>query len=182
MSQSDEDIRYYESIAYKIPWIVRVVLARLLGIRMCPECPHCNKGKSPCQDAFGSNAEPQGGIFGRVDSLFGGVECQRTGALHLHFSATVQRAHRHKTLHEIAVLIKSKLLSVDALKLYHGYVCRETYPDLAKQQTEADRLEQQWHTRYREDTQLGRIPAFLYADSSPHLLSPGLRLRAEHVL
>eukprot|EP00973_Karenia_brevis_P085559 11869924-Karenia_brevis.AAC.1 len=30
--------------------LVRVVLARLLGMRMCPECPHCNKGEHPCQN------------------------------------------------------------------------------------------------------------------------------------
>lgn len=150
---------------------VRVVLARLLGIRMCPECPHCNKGDSPCQDIFGSNAEPQGGIFGRVDSLFGGVECQRSGALHLHFSATVQQAHQHKTLHEIAELIRDKLLSVDALKTYHTYVCKETYPDLDQQRSEAAALEQEWHRRHRDDRELGQMPDFLFADTGLHLLS-----------
>ena len=30
--------------AFKV--YVRVMLARLAGMRMCPECPHCNKGKT----------------------------------------------------------------------------------------------------------------------------------------
>ena len=42
---------------------VRVVLSRLLGVRMCPRCPHCNgdSSRAPCQDAFGSNMRPLGG-------------------------------------------------------------------------------------------------------------------------
>ena len=74
---------------------VRVVLACLLGIRMCPECPHCNHGANPCQDWFGSNAEAQGGILGRCDALYGGVETQKSGVLHFHFKAFVERAHQH---------------------------------------------------------------------------------------
>jgi len=50
---------------------IRVVLACLLGIRMCPDCPHCNHGKNPCQDKFGSNAEAQGGVLGRCDAKSG---------------------------------------------------------------------------------------------------------------
>jgi len=87
--------------AFKV--YVRVALARLVGMRMCPDCPHCNKGADPCQNRFGSNALPQGGVFGRPDALFSGVEAQRSeGALHLHFKLFVQRAHQHKTLQEIS--------------------------------------------------------------------------------
>ena len=50
--------------AFKV--LVIVVLARLLGVRMCPLCPRCNAegGYHPCQDQFGSNMRPCGGIFG----------------------------------------------------------------------------------------------------------------------
>ena len=43
--------------------LVKVVLATLLGIRMCPKCPHCNADGStfPCQDQFGSNFDCFGG-------------------------------------------------------------------------------------------------------------------------
>eukprot|EP00972_Heterocapsa_arctica_P081864 12063936-Heterocapsa_arctica.AAC.1 len=49
---------------------VRVLLAKLLGIWTCPHCPKCNaNGKPfPCQDKFGSNAGPEGGVLGRVDA------------------------------------------------------------------------------------------------------------------
>lgn len=74
---------------------VRVVLACLLGIRMCPDCPHCNCGKNPCQDKFGSNAEAQGGCLGRCDALFGAIETQKSGVLHYHFKAFIQRLHQY---------------------------------------------------------------------------------------
>ena len=84
---------------------VRVVLACLLGIRMCPDCPHCNQGKNPCQDRFGSNAEAQGGSLGRCDALFGAVETQKSGVLHFHLKAFIQRLHQYP----VVVMIKSLL-------------------------------------------------------------------------
>ena len=50
----------------------RVILAGVLGIRMCPLCPHCTN--NPCQDALGSVAELLGGCAGRADALVGAVE------------------------------------------------------------------------------------------------------------
>ena len=96
---------------------VRVVLAKLLGIRMCHNCPHCSMSSSPCSDAFGSNAEPMGGIAGRCDALFGAVEAQRsTGSLHLHFFHYGQRLHQFHTLEEIAVRLRAKLVNADDFK------------------------------------------------------------------
>ena len=82
---------------------VRVVLACLLGIRMCPDCPHCNHGKNPCQDRFGSNAEAQGGSLGRCDALFGAVETQKSGVLHFHLKAFVQRLHQYPVVITIKI-------------------------------------------------------------------------------
>ena len=148
--------------------IIRVVLAKLLGMRMCPDCPHCNKGKHPCQDSFGSNAEPQGGVFGRCDALFGAVETQQSGTLHFHFFAFLQRAHQHKTLKEIAEMIKESLITVDELKEFHCRVSDESYPDPKRQKIESEELEKQWPT-FRTDKQLGRIPAFIWRDAGPFL-------------
>ena len=148
--------------------LVRVVLARLLGIRMCPDCPHCNKGSQGCQDAFGSSAEPQGGIFGRCDAIFGGVETQKSGALHLHLIAFLQRVHQHCTLMEIAQMIRKELLSVEALKQYTDWVCNQAYPDASRQAAEAEELERQWPA-FRGDRRLGRPPAFIWDDAGPCL-------------
>jgi len=156
--------------AFKV--FVRVVLAQLLGIRMCPDCPHCNKGKNPCQNRFGSNALPQGGIFGRCDAIFGGVETQKSGSLHLHFWAYVQRAHQHKTLLEIAELIRQHLLAPEGLKAYHAWISNATYPDAAKAESQVEEMERNWPT-FKSDTELGRVPDFLWQGGASHLLTEG---------
>ena len=50
--------------------IVLATCRYLFGMRVCPKCPDCNRGRGliPCQDMLGSNAEPEGGIFGRMDA------------------------------------------------------------------------------------------------------------------
>ncbi len=53
---------------------VRVVFARLFGFRMCPMCPRCNATDHPCQNRFGSNMLPMGGIFGGAEAAEGAVE------------------------------------------------------------------------------------------------------------
>ena len=89
---------------------VRCVLAALLGVRMCPNCPHCAWSDAPCMDGFGSNAELAGGIAGRSDGICGAVECQKSsGSLHLHFWNFIQRAHQHKSLAEIAAMCRPYL-------------------------------------------------------------------------
>ena len=100
----------------------------------------------------------------------GGVECQKSGSLHFHFLAFLGRIHQHQTLHEIAEKLRAGLLSVEALKAYHCWVSRETYPDPVQQAAEKDELEAQWPA-YRGDRRLGRIPHFLSV-SYTHLTLP----------
>ena len=57
---------------------IRTILATVLGIRMCPLCPHCAETSWPCEDALGSVAELMGGLAGRADAMFGAVECQKS--------------------------------------------------------------------------------------------------------
>ena len=38
------------------------ILAAVLGLRMCPQCLRCNSRPMGCQDKFGSNVQPSGGI------------------------------------------------------------------------------------------------------------------------
>ena len=68
-------------------------------------------------------------------------------------------------------MIKQGLLTPSALKAYHSWICNETYPDLEKQETEAQRVEQQWPT-FKQDVELGRIPNFLWQSSNTaHMLT-----------
>ena len=50
---------------------IRVVVAQLYGLRMCPDCPHCAVSGNPCMDSFGSSATPMGGSMGRGDARRG---------------------------------------------------------------------------------------------------------------
>ena len=103
---------------------IRTILATILGIRMCPFCPHCAESSCPCQDALGSVAEAMGGIVGRVDAMFGAVECQKvTGALHYHFFIFVQRLHQYATLKEIAEKLKAELVHAFAFKNFSSAIC-----------------------------------------------------------
>ena len=57
----------YAIEADKINVILR--LAGLLGVRMCPHCPRCNKYGYGCQGKFGSNMRPMGGVLGGMTPL-----------------------------------------------------------------------------------------------------------------
>ena len=59
-------------------------LGVLTGVRMCPDCPRCNRYQFGCQDRFGSNMRPMGGTFGGMPALGGATEHQGNGTPHFH--------------------------------------------------------------------------------------------------
>ena len=78
--------------------LTHLMLKHLFGVRSCPMCPECNFFDArwePCQDKYGSNAEPSGGIFGRVDAVYITLEAQKsTGSIHGHAQVFVQCLHQ----------------------------------------------------------------------------------------
>ena len=42
-----------------------------------------------------------GGVFGRVDAIYGSLECQKSGAEHIHLQAFVQCFHQFFSLSEL---------------------------------------------------------------------------------
>ena len=64
---------------------IRLRLARLLGLRMCPWCPRCNMrgNKHPCQDRFGSNMMPMGGVLGAAMAFGSATEFQTASDPHV---------------------------------------------------------------------------------------------------
>ena len=115
------------SLAFSVQ--IRLVLATILGFRMCPDCPHCVDSDNPCMDAFGSCAEAMGGVAGRCDGIAGAVECQKSkGSLHLHFWTYAQRLHQFKSLDEIGKMLAEALISADDLKRFTENLCNENYP------------------------------------------------------
>ena len=158
---------------------IRLQLATLLGIRMCPDCPHCAESARPCQDALGSSAEMMGGFAGRSDALFGAVECQKTtGSLHLHYWLYNERLHQHHTLQDIGTKLQQGLVTAAQFKEYVANICCESYPDPEAHERDVAELEKQW-PRFAErrpgDAQnivvqwgphrIGRIPPFIRRDA-----------------
>ena len=155
---------------------IRTILATALGVRMCPHCPHCSSTSYPCQDALGSVAELMGGLAGRADALFGGVECQKSnGSLHYHLFVFVQRLHKFLTMRGIAELLEKKLVEASELKQFLSNICCGRYADVEQHVSSLPMLEKHFPT-YSEDTEcgehqvwgdikLGRLPGFLYEDA-----------------
>jgi len=166
------------SLAFAVQ--IRLVLATILGFRMCPNCPHCAETRTPCMDAFGSCAEAMGGIAGRCDGIAGAVECQKSkGSLHLHFWCYVQRLHQFLSLDEISKMLEEALVSADDLKRYTEHLCNESYPVGERLEEEVNELEKRWPC-FKEsdevappepvpwgDCRFGRIPPFVWEDTGP---------------
>jgi len=108
--------------------------ADILGVRMCPECPRCNNFLYGCQDMFGCNMRPLGGILGGVASLGGGTEHQAQGAPHLHCEVHVVCVYQYCTLEEIAQKIRDQLLNVEDLVRYNEHLHKTDILDDEAQQ------------------------------------------------
>ena len=108
---------------YKAEVVLR--LAAVLGVRMCPDCPRCNNGRMGCQDKFGSNMRPMGGVLGGMNAMGGGTEHQGTGTPHFHAEGHIVCAHQYDTLEDIAQKIKSGMVDADALKKYQSWLHTE---------------------------------------------------------
>ena len=100
---------------------IRLRLARILGVRMCPRCPRCNEDKTPpCQNKFGSNMIPIGGSLGGCPALGSAVEHQGHGTPHLHGDVHVACVYQFGTLQDVADRIKAELLSPDTILEFHA--------------------------------------------------------------
>ena len=95
---------------------IRLRLARVLGVRMCPQCPRCNdrssasKFRPPCQDIFGSNMMPMGGLLGAAAGFGGATEYQKGTTPHFHGEVHVICLYQFGTLKDIAKRITEKTL------------------------------------------------------------------------
>ena len=128
--------------------LVRLALRHLFGLRVCPFCPNCNSEKTPwgpCQDLEGSNAEPFGGVFGRVDAVYGSLEHQKSGSLHIHMQVFVQCLHQHTPLVDVmAEVANSGDQLIEGYLAYKRHVCKETYADVDLAKQRQDEIEESW--------------------------------------
>ena len=106
---------------------MRLRLARLLGVRTCPRCPRCNEvsvSGYPCQDKFGSNMMPMGGVLGGVDAFGSATEFQSTNDPHIHGEVHIVCIYQFSTLEEIANEIKKKLLDPKTIFDFNAWLHR----------------------------------------------------------
>ena len=157
--------------AFRINILLR--LSSALGVRMCPHCPRCNAFPLGCQDYFGCSMRPLGGVLGGMSALGGAVEHQNHGTPHFHAEGHVVCAYQYKTLAEIAVLLQKRLVSVDDIKKYNGWLHREDI--LAKDMydlSKADVEDDWWHGYCApEHSDLSGVPGYLLEQSASTLWS-----------
>ena len=129
--------------------LVLLTCTFLFGMRVCENCPACNFTgfrQDPCQDYSGSNATPEGCIFGRVDAGYTSVEAQKpTGALHAHSQLFVQCIHPRAPLHEVFKIIEERRPHlVEQFCQYKAHVSRQVYAYPEKVCSELEDLGGAW--------------------------------------
>ena len=143
--------------------MVQLTFKYLFGLSFCSHCPDCVTSADPCQDLFGSSANAEGGIFGRIDAIFTSIEAQKsTGSLHAHSQLVVQCLHQHTPLWEIVTQLKKGAGSMfNAYLNYKAHVCRQVYAsDRDVVDEKLNTFESQW-PEYETATNLFGCPSYL---------------------
>jgi hypothetical protein len=168
--------------AYRVEIYLR--LATLLGVRMCPDCPRCNILIEGCQDLFGSNMRPGGGILGGMPALGGGTEHQLLGAPHFHFEGHIACMYQYGTLAEVAQRIQSNLSLFQDLLVYNEVLHKTDIIDKEVYDEFRPRVEEAFQNRFEaaEHDALCSIPRYLAQEAGACtnnvLGSPGISVAA----
>ena len=152
---------------------VRLRLARLFGMRSCPNCPRCNRRGSmyPCQNRFGSVMRVTGGIMGASCAYGSAMEHQGVGTPHIHGQVHVCSAYQYKLLPEIAKLVENNLLSPESVMEFNTWIHREEPPDEKVHEEMLSSVEASWHTRFAEveHDDMSQIPSYLAEDTAGNM-------------
>ena len=144
--------------------LIQVTYLCLFGLRICPFCPDCNNSKHgvPCNDLFGSNALPEGGIFGRIDAGYTSIESQKSsGSLHAHSQLFVQCLHQHTPLVEVLAKVRADGKDLVSQYLdYKAHVSRQMYSDPIKAEERLPQREEEW-PEYKDAKVLIAKPKYL---------------------
>ena len=160
---------------------VRVKLACALGLRMCPICPRCNETAHPCQDKFGSNMVPLGGILGGCVAVGAATEHQGVGTPHIHANIHVACIYQYQTLLDIADKISQQAFNPDLVKGYQAWMHKEDPLVPAQHDAFAEQVEQQWQQRFSgpEHVSMCSTPAYMTDGEKPTMwVSSGPSLQA----
>ena len=152
--------------AYRVEVILR--LASILGVRMCPNCPRCNDSEYGCQDLFGANMRPVGGVLGGMSAFGGGTEHQGHGTPHLHAEGHVVCVYQYGTLQEVAEKISNGFLDVKSFTTYNDWLHHTDVLDEGQHTDFKERVDEEFDKRFagREHDAMCTTPAYLADDAS----------------
>ena len=142
-------------------------LAHVLGVRMCPRCPRCNTSGHGCQDRFGSNMRPMGGVVGGMLAFGSGVEHQGVGTPHLHAQGHVVSAFQFGTMADIAAKLRDGTVTSASLKEFQAWFHCEDVIDAEQHELFSPRVEQEWKERFASSEHAGMVvtPEYLTQES-----------------
>ena len=154
---------------------IRLRLPLALGVRMCPLCPRCNETMKPCQDKFGSNMMPLGGILGGCPALGAGTEHQGVGTPHIHGNAHVACIYQYSTLQEIADRIVEKALDPVLVQNYQAWMHKEDPLVPSQHDAFAERVEEEFQHRFagREHDAMCSTPDYMAEDKTLTMWATG---------
>ena len=116
-------------------------------------------------DAFGSNATAMGGIFGRMDAIYGSLECQKSGNLHIHLQAFLQCCHQFTSLSDLQKLAEKPLLEMlRGCTSYTSHVQRKVYSNQEAWEKERAEVEAAW-PEFKTSTLMSSCPAYQVDDA-----------------
>ena len=123
-------------------------------------------------DLFGSNAKPEGGIFGRVDGVYISIEAQKSaGSLHFHAQVFVQGLHQYEPLRTIYERIcNDEAFSVQPFLRYAEHVARQVLADPVGWSERRPDREEAW-PEYKHALDLVSTPPYLSARFDPASLA-----------
>ena len=111
-------------------------------------------------DAFGSNATSVGGVFGRVDAIYGSLECQKSGTYHIHLQVFVQCYHQFSSLSDLESLnAKRSLEMLRRYTSYAGHIQRKVYCNQEDWEQERNDVEAAW-PEFKSCTVMSSRPAY----------------------
>ena len=142
-------------------------LATVLGVRMCPNCPRCNHCGFGCQDRFGSNMRPMGGVLGGMTAFGGATEYQGHGTPHFHAEGHVVCAYQYDTMEEITAKFRAQKITLEQWKAYGTWLHYED--DFVHEEATnfEDRVYDEFFDRFQkpEHNGLAATPEYLMTDA-----------------
>ena len=121
-----------------------------------------------CQDNFGCNMRPTGGLLGGMAAFGGGTEFQGHGTPHFHAQGHIVCTYQYATLADIAAKLERGLIETRHMKSFQDWFHVERPLDPQAHAAYEDRAGTEFFDRLQkpEHAPLCQTPAFLHEDAN----------------